>query len=235
MNHDMRRQSQSEIAPVQTADVLKHLGNSLNTQWRRYRKRLKHCRERFSEAAVHDVRVEARRLLSTIELLGAFIPERDIKKVRRALKRHLDTFDRLRDTQVQLGYVGRMAGTFPDAHAFYDWLQNRKARFTRTTRKAVKHIKTKRLGQGLVAFEKDIRLQRKRIPRERAFVIVQRAINQTFPGSRNFAGTCGRTTPRPSTARGLRSSASATWSRRWRPCCPPSQRTIAAPCAVTSA
>ncbi|MGO9585477.1 MAG: CHAD domain-containing protein [Limisphaerales bacterium] len=180
MNHDMRRQSQSEIAPVQTADVLKHLGNSLNTQWRRYRKRLKHCRERFSEAAVHDVRVEARRLLSTIELLGAFIPERDIKKVRRALKRHLDTFDRLRDTQVQLGYVGRMAGTFPDAHAFYDWLQNRKARFTRTTRKAVKHIKTKRLGQGLVAFEKDIRLQRKRIPRERAFVIVQRAINQTF-------------------------------------------------------
>ena len=105
-------ESQSEIVPVQTADVLKHLGHSLNTQWRRYRKRLKHCRERFSEAAVHDVRVEARRLLSTIELLGAFIPERDIKKVRRALKRHLDTFDRLRDTQVQLGYVGEWRALF---------------------------------------------------------------------------------------------------------------------------
>ena len=180
MNHDMRRQSQSDIAPVQTADVLKHLGDSLNTQWRRYRKRLKRCQERFSEDAVHDVRVETRRLLSTIELLGAFIPERDIKKVRRALKRHLDTFDQLRDTQVQLGYVGRMAGTFPDAHAFYDWLRNRKARFTRTTRKAVKHIKTKRLGRCLAAFEKEIRLQRKRIPREQAFAIVQRAINQAF-------------------------------------------------------
>jgi CHAD domain-containing protein len=180
MNHDMRRQSQSDIASVQTADVLKHLGDSLNTQWRRYRKRLKRCQERFSQDAVHDVRVETRRLLSTIELLGAFVPERDIKKVRRALKRHLDTFDQLRDTQVQLGYVGRMAGTFPDAYAFYDWLRNRKARFTRTTRKAVKHIKTKRLDRWLATFEKEIQLQRKRIIREQAFAIVQRAINQAF-------------------------------------------------------
>ena len=176
----MRRQSQSDIAPVQTADVLQHLGDSLNTQWRRYRKRLKRCQKRFSEDAVHDMRVETRRLLSTIELLGAFIPERDTRKVRRALKRHLDTFDQLRDTQVQLGYVGRMAGTFPDAHAFYDWLRNRQSRFSRTTRKAVKHIKTKRLGRYLAAFEKEVRLQHKRFTREQAFVIVRRAINQAF-------------------------------------------------------
>jgi len=182
MNHDMRRQSQSDIAPVQTADVLKHLGDSLNTQWRRYRKRLKRCQERFSEEAVHDVRVETRRLVSTIELLAAFVPERDIRKARRALKHHLDTFDRLRDTQVQLTYVGRMAGTFPDAYAFYDWLRDRQARFTQTTRKAVKHIKTKRLGRCLAAFEKEIRRQLKRITRERAFAIVQRAITQAFAG-----------------------------------------------------
>ena len=180
MDHDMRRQSQSDIASVQTADVLKHLGDSLTTQWRGYRKRLKRCQERFSQDAVHDVRVEARRLLSTIELLGAFVPEHDLKKARRALKRHLDTFDRLRDTQVQLDYVGRMAGTFSDVDAFYDWLRERKSHFARTTRKAVKHIRTKRLGRRLAAFEKKIRLQRKRITRERAFAIVQRAINQAF-------------------------------------------------------
>ena len=180
MNHVMRRQNQLDIATVETADVLKHLGDSLNTQWRRYRKRLKRCQKRFSNGAVHDVRVETRRLLSTIELLGAFIPEHDINKVRRALKRHLDTFDQLRDTQVQLGYVGRMAGPFPDARDFYDWLRDRKARFIRTTRKAVKRIQTKRLGRCLAAFEKEIRLQRKRISRERAFAIVRRAINQAF-------------------------------------------------------
>ena len=180
MNHIMRRQSQSDITPVQAADVLKHLGNSLNTQWRRYRKRLRRCQERFSQDAVHDVRVETRWLLSTIELLGAFIPEQDIQKVRRALKRHLDTFNQIRDTQVQLGYVGRMAGTFPDAHEFYDWLRKREARFTRETRKAVKRIQTKRLGRRLAAFEKEIRCQRKQITREQAFAMVQRAINRAF-------------------------------------------------------
>ena len=180
MNHNMRRQSQAGTALVQTTDVLKHLGDSLNTQWRRYRKRLKRCQKQFSEDAVHDVRVETRRLLSTIELLAAFTPERDIQKARRELKHHLNTFDQLRDTQVQLDYVGRMAGTFPDAYAFYDWLGDRKTRFTRTTRKAVKHIKTKRLGRYLAAFEKEIRLQHKQITRERAFAIVQRAINQAF-------------------------------------------------------
>jgi CHAD domain-containing protein len=180
MNQIMRRQSQSDITPVQTADVLKHLGDSLNTQWRRYRKRLKRCQKRFSQDAVHDVRVQARRLLSTIELLGAFIPERDIQKVRRALKRHLDTFDQLRDTQVQLGYVGRMAGTFPDAHAFYDWLRKCEARFTRETRKAVKRIRTKRLSRRLAAFEKEIRRRRKQVTREQAFVMVRRAMNRAF-------------------------------------------------------
>jgi CHAD domain-containing protein len=180
MNHHMRRQRQSDVASVQTADVLKHLGDSLNTQWRCYRKRLKRCQEQFSPKAVHDVRVEARRLLSTIELLGAFIPEREPKKVRRALKRHLDIFDQLRDTQVQLGYVRRMAGSVPDMDAFHDWLRNRKTRFTRKTGKAVRHLRTKRLGLRLAVLEKEIRLQRKRITREQAFAIVQRGVNQAF-------------------------------------------------------
>ena len=129
---------------------------------------------------MHDSRVETRRLLSTLELLGAFVPEHDIRKARRALKRHLDTFDQLRDTQVQLTYVGRMTGTVPAARTFHGWLRMRKARFTRETRKAVKHIQTKRLGRRIAAFEKEIRRRRKQITREQAFAMVQRAMNQAF-------------------------------------------------------
>jgi CHAD domain-containing protein len=176
----MRRQNQTGIAGRQTADVLQHLGDSLNAQRRRYRKRLKRCQKHFSEDAVHAARVETRRLLATLELLGAFRPERDLRKARRALKRHLDTFDQLRDTQVQLTYVGRLAGTFPDAWPFHDWLRNRKARFTRKTRKAVKRIKTKRLGRRLGVFEKEIRRERKQISRDQAFAIIRRALNQAF-------------------------------------------------------
>ena len=176
----MRRPSQAKRSDVQPADVLQHLGDSLRAQRRHYRRRLKSCQERFSEDAVHDVRVEARRLLSTLELLGAFFSERDLRKIRRTLRRHLDTFDQLRDTQVQLNYTGRIMNLFPDARPFYNWLQARKARFTRKTRKAVKQIKTKRLGRRLEILAGEIRRQRKRIPREQAFAIVRRAIREAF-------------------------------------------------------
>jgi CHAD domain-containing protein len=180
VNRAGRRQSRMGAVPIPTADVLNHLGDSLHTQWRRYRRRLKRCQKHFSEDAVHASRVETRRLLATLELLGAFIPEHELRKARRTLKRYLDTFDQLRDTQVQLVYVGRMAGTFPDAYPFYDWLQTRKARFIRETRKAVKHIRTKRLGRRLAAFEKELRRQHKQITSDQAFLIVQRAMNQAF-------------------------------------------------------
>jgi CHAD domain-containing protein len=163
-----------------TTDVLKHLAESLQVQWRRYRKRLKQCQERFSEEAVHDSRVETRRLLATIELLRAFIPEDDIKKARRALKHHLVTFDQLRDTQVQLGYMGRMTRTFPLARAFRVWLCRREDRFTRETRRSVKHIKTRRLGRRIAAFEKEINRLRKTLPRARALGTALQAIDQAF-------------------------------------------------------
>ena len=90
------------------ADTLRHLEKSLKKQWKRYRKRLKRCQKEFSEKAVHDSRVQTRRLLATVELSGAFIPQSRLQSARRALKRHLDTFKELRDTQVQLVYVGKM-------------------------------------------------------------------------------------------------------------------------------
>ena len=176
----MRRQKQTGHIGKQRVDVLQHLGDSLDAQWRHYRKRLRRCQNHFSEEAVHASRVETRRLLATLELLGAFLPDRDLRKARRPLKRHLDTFDQLRDTQVQLNYVGRMAGTFPDARPFYDWLRERQKRFTRKTRKAVKRIKTKRVGRRLAAFQKEIRRQRKKLPRAMAFAILQRTINRAF-------------------------------------------------------
>ena len=179
-DRDGRRQGFPGADPSPTADVLQHLGDSLHTRWRRYRKRPKHCQKHFSEAAVHDLRVEIRRLLSTIELLGAFIPGRDIEKTRRLLKQHLQIFGQLRDTQVQLTYVKRLSGTFPVAQAFCDWLRNREIRFTREIRKEVKRIKTKRLGRRLACFEKEIRRQHKKITGEQAFAVVDRAINQAF-------------------------------------------------------
>jgi len=160
--------------------VLKHLADSLETQWRRYRRRLQRCQERFSEEAVHDSRVETRRLLATVDLSGAFLPDDDLRKARRALKRHLNTFNQLRDTQVQLVYVERMTRAFPAARAFRNWLRKRESVFARQTRKAIKQVRIKRLGRRIARLEEQLRRCRKRTPRASAFETAWRAMDQAF-------------------------------------------------------
>lgn len=44
--------------------------DSLNTRWGKYKAELKICRQEFSEEAVHDFRVAARRLLAFLDLLA---------------------------------------------------------------------------------------------------------------------------------------------------------------------
>lgn len=160
--------------------MLLHLSESLQTQWRRYRKQLKRCQRKFSEAAVHKSRVETRRLLATVELLCAFFPERDLKKARRALKDHLDSFDKLRDTQVQLVYVEHLRRTNPAAKKFCVWLREREERFVCESRKAVKGIKTRRLGKRIAGFQCELEALRKDTKPERAFSMAQGAIRLAF-------------------------------------------------------
>lgn len=160
--------------------MLQHLGAALPAQWRRYRKRLKRCQKIFSTAAVHDSRVETRRLLATLELLAAFIPARELEKPRRALKEHLDAFDRLRDAQVQLGGVAPMRRAYPAAQKFHAWLRQREVRFIREARLAVKQIKPRRVEKRIAAFERELRRQRKSTPPDQAFRIALGAIGLAF-------------------------------------------------------
>lgn len=161
-------------------DVLRHLGDSLHAQWGRYRRRLKRCQEHFSNRAVHDSRVTTRRLLSSVELLGAFLPPGELRKARLALKQYLDTFDQLRDTQVQRAYVTRMADEHPAVPVFAYWLEKREVRFTRQTRKTIKRIKTKRLGRRLAALEQAIRARHRDTTRQGAHDSLLHAITLAF-------------------------------------------------------
>lgn len=162
------------------ADVLKHLGDSLHAQWRGYRRGLKRCQRSFSTKSVHDSRIATRRLLSTIELPGAFTSPRRRKKISEALKQYLDSFDELRDTHVQLVHVRKLTDGFPAARAFRKWLQKREGRFIRQTRKAIKRTKTKRLGVRIMELEKEIRCCHKEMPRAKAFGAVWHPVNRAF-------------------------------------------------------
>jgi len=138
-------------------NTLGHLTASLKRQWKRYRKGLKRCQERFSEGAVHESRVETRRLLSLLELLRPFLRRGQINRTQTALKEHLDTFDDLRDTQVQLRMIRKMRRLFPAAAPFYAYLTKRESRFRRETRSNINRIRTRRLVRYIASFREGMK------------------------------------------------------------------------------
>ncbi len=68
----------------------------------KFRRRLKRCRTRDDPDSIHELRVEARRLLVWCDLLLWLRPGGIAGSTRRELKRLLRLLARLRDTQVQL-------------------------------------------------------------------------------------------------------------------------------------
>jgi len=127
------------------AGTLRSLRKDLKKQSRRYRKRLKRCQKEFSEKAVHALRVQSRRLLSTIELLEHFLPTNHLDCIRHALKYNLDIFDDLRDNQVQILAIGKMRRNFPAARSFYALLQRQEKKSIRQAHRDVQKATGRRL------------------------------------------------------------------------------------------
>lgn len=156
------------------------LATGLKRRWKRYRKGLKQCQEKFSESAVHASRVETRRLIAVLELLSPLLESSQVKRANDALKRHLDSFDDLRDTQVQLLAVRKLRPTLPAAADFCRYLRKREARFTRRTRKQVQGIKSKRLGKLITQFKKALRQWRSATCAPRANALLLGAVEGAF-------------------------------------------------------
>lgn len=134
-----------------------HLARSLQAVWRGYRKKLKRCQKHFSEESVHDLRVETRRLLSLLDLLGTLDAHDYLRKARRILKKRLDLFDDLRDTQVQLLHLKTAQRDFPEMKPLRKALQRHERRLIRTARREVRGFRTARLKRHLAALDSALR------------------------------------------------------------------------------
>ena len=142
MNDLSQRRSSAGLRSERLARLRLLARPALKQQWKRYRKATEALPGEVLREAIHDFRVETRRLLSSLELLGGFLPARRVEKRQRLLKRHLDLFDDLRDTQVQLAAVGKLLRGFPAARPFQACLLEREERFARKTRKSIRQVRT---------------------------------------------------------------------------------------------
>jgi CHAD domain-containing protein len=160
--------------------ALRHVERSLEKQWKRYRKELKRCQKKFSQKSVHESRVAARRLLATIELLEGVLSAGRVKKVRQVLKRHLHTFNDLRDTQVQIVAVTSLQAIYPAARMFCEWLQKRDERFARQACNNIKRIRTKPLSNLIANSQDDFEKYLKKSGAKAAASLLSRSVNRAF-------------------------------------------------------
>jgi len=150
------------------------LAASLKQRWKSYRQALKACQREFSEKAVHDSRIQTRRLLSLIELLAVFLAESHLKRARRALKRHLDVFDALRDTQVQLLLLEKHRRQFPETRSFHRALALREKRCLKKAARDVRRVRVQRVEnvvRSLARQLKNLRKDAAQRPRHRQAVL----------------------------------------------------------------
>jgi len=122
-------------------DANQLLLDAIDNRWEKYREQIKTCRREFSEEAVHDLRVAARRLLALVDLIRAVAPHPRLQKIRKALKGQLDEFDALRDTQVMLAEISETIETLLELKPFQQILQKRERRLLREAEEIVENLK----------------------------------------------------------------------------------------------
>jgi CHAD domain-containing protein len=125
----------------------KLLLDGLEKAWRTYRSELKRCRDEFSNEAIHDLRVAARRLVAILRLLHSIAPRPRLQKTIRILKEQLDEFDDLRDTQVILAEISETIQQFPELQAFQKRQLREEDKLLRNVRRQVKKFNIKELSR----------------------------------------------------------------------------------------
>lgn len=130
--------------------------DAIDNRWEKYREQIKTCRREFSEEAVHDLRVSARRLLALVDLIRAVAPHPRLQKIRNALKGQLDEFDALRDTQVMLAEISETIEVLPELKPLQQILQKRERRLLREAEEIVEDLKPAGIARRLEKVRADI-------------------------------------------------------------------------------
>ena len=127
-------------APNADTALRVYMRAALRRRWRKYRKNLARCRRRPSEDAVHDLRVQSRRLLATLDALAGLVSQRAVQAATREVKKRTRGLGSLRDTQVQRVVVRDLAAQLPALSGLDKRLaKDERRRAARTIRRLRRH------------------------------------------------------------------------------------------------
>jgi CHAD domain-containing protein len=115
------------------------------------------CQKRFSESAVHELRIETRRILALLDLLEALRFAEPLKKARKTFKKRLDAFDDLRDTHVHLVLLKPLWKNFPEARTLKRHLTRCEKQLVSELSREIRTSKIGRINRQLKRIEKFLR------------------------------------------------------------------------------
>jgi CHAD domain-containing protein len=107
------------------------------------------CRKAPTKKAIHAVRVLGRRLLSVLELMDAVRPDRKTASAAGAVKEVVRGLSRIRDVQVQQGWVARFGKDRPAAEALLRRLEEKEGKGLRRLRGEIDEVRAGRLERRL--------------------------------------------------------------------------------------
>jgi CHAD domain-containing protein len=170
-----------ELTDTAEADLLAHLRSSLKAQWKRYRRQFAKCQSKCSEKAVHQLRVETRRLLALLDLLEPLVSSAHLVETRKRLKKLFRKFSDLRDTHVQAATVHDDGKHFPAVEGVCAWLDQREGRLIKRAGRDLRAARLDRLKRSIAVLRGDLRACAKDPARAgKAFGKVMAGVNGAF-------------------------------------------------------
>ena len=168
------------MAARSSTSLATSLASRVKAERQRYGKRLERGQREFSEKAVHNLRVETRRLLALLDVLFALHFPGPLRKMRKVFKNRLDAFDELRDTHVQLFLLKALFQEFPEARELDTLLGQRAQRLTDELRKKVRATKHAHWERRLKTVEEELRGSADEMARDATRLVMLAAVRAAF-------------------------------------------------------
>jgi CHAD domain-containing protein len=118
--------------------------------------------------------------MSLLQLLSPLTASNHLQRVEHCLKKHLDAFDDLRDTQVQLSALRGFRKTFRAADRFYGFLKKQEVRLECTTLSWAGELRAKKLAKMVRTFREEAKDWLKHAGPQRANRVLLFTLEQAF-------------------------------------------------------
>jgi CHAD domain-containing protein len=154
--------------------------SSFDKSWKNFSGTWKRARVKASEKSIHDLRVNTRRLIATLELARSLSHRSDISKLQRRCKKILKSMGPLRDTQVLLENLGPLRGMTLISD-FKKTLKRRERREIDSIRSELKRSRKHELSKRL----DDVRSELTRVHESLGASKIHRSIERALNSRRN--------------------------------------------------